>query len=420
MKERLRVFPMKALAALCLLAGVFPVSVLLGRNFAENTPLLWFLPPIIACLWGIMGYLLPPKGRMPFALLGCALFIVYGVLFLLPVRWEQMILILPCCGLLLALPPAWGRPAWEEWPPGAWFGGIVLHLFGQFMSGWPMMVGVLPFLLPSFVVYTFLFMLSLNRHSLKDGMHGVEKVPASLRRRNTVLITAFFLVSLAASCWGRLADWVGIIWNYILRAIAAVAEFLMRLLPAQSAGMSGGDSGMGDLLGGMEESEPNAFALFMEKVFRVLALIALAVLLVLAFRAMYKGAKRLWKRLMEYLRRYAADSGEDYIDETESTVNWEEKTQSIREQMKNVFKRAEKQPRWEELNGQERVRWLYRQFLRRRPEARNKTAREALKEEKGYNQSQALAFTNLYERARYSEEEISNAEADKLRQTIKS
>ena len=71
------------------------------------------------------------------------------------------------------------------------------------------------------------------------------------------------------------------------------------------------------------------------------------------------------------------------------------------------------------MNGRERVRYLYRQFLRRRPEAKNKTAREALAAEKGYTQSQARTFTELYEMARYSQREISEGEADALRKIIK-
>ena len=121
---------------------------------------------------------------------------------------------------------------------------------------------------------------------------------------------------------------------------------------------------------------------------------------------------------MAYMRRYADAAGEDYVDETESTVNWDERTQTIRDQVLGVFRR-DKPERWESMNGRERVRYLYRQFLRRRPEAKNKTAREALKAEKGYTQSQARAFTDLYEQARYSKRDIAEGEADALRSTIK-
>lgn len=418
MKDRLRVLPMKMLAALCLVMGGIPASVLLGRLFAPEAPYLWLLLPFLTWAWGCAGYLLPAKGRLPFALLGCGLLLAWGVLFQWPVDPRRLLLLLPCVGLLLALPPAWSRPVWDEWPIGAWLGGVVLHLFGQTASGWPVFSGVRPFLLPCFAVYAFLYVLCLNRQSLTEGMHGAGKAPAAIRQRNTVLAAVFFLIALVASCWRPLAEWVEAAWVFIRGLIAGIVEFLIRLMPERNA-MSGGSGGdMSSLLGGLDESEPSALALFFEKVFQIAALLILLALVFFAARALVKGIKKLVKRWMAYLRRYAADSGEDYIDETESTVNWDERTQTIRDQVLNVFRR-EKPERWESLNGRERVRYLYRQFLRRRPEAKNKTAREALSAEKTYTQNQARAFTDLYEQARYSERDISEGEADKLRQTIK-
>lgn len=418
MKDGLRVFPMKMLAAFCLVLGGIPLSILPGYYFASDAPLLWLLPPLAAWAWACLGYLLPMKGRLPFALLGCVLLIVWGVLFQWAIDPRRLLLLIPCIAALVLLPPAWHRPVWEEWPTGAWIGGIVLHLFAQVMAGSPLFQGMLPWLLPCFAVYTFLYVLCLNRQSLTDGMHGTGKAPAAIRRRNGLLISVFFLFALAAACWHRLAQWVETAWDFIRHIIAVVAAFILSLLPEKSMGSGGADGDLGGFLGGMEESEPSALALFLEKVFRVLALFILLGLIVLAARVLYKGCKRLWKKLAAFLRRYAADSGEDYIDEAESTVNWDERTQTIRDQVLNVFRR-EKPERWESMSGRERVRYLYRQFLRRRPEAKNKTAREALAAEKGYSQTQAHAFTEMYEQARYSERDISEGEADKLRQTIK-
>ncbi len=418
MKDRLRVFPMKALAAFSLIMGISPLSILLGRTSAPDTPALWLAPLFAALLWALAGYLLPVKGRLPFALLGCGLIAGLGVLFLWPVNPLRMLTLLPCMAALLLLPPAWGRPVWDEWPAGAWIGGIVLHLFGQFVSVWTEFDGVQPWLLPCFAVYCFMYVMCLNRHSLTDGMHGAAKAPAGIRRRNAALSVVFFLFALAAACWHRLSVWVGAAWDFIRHGIFAVIMFLTNLLPGQSMGGGGSGGDMGGLLGGMENQEPSPLAVFLEKVFQVVALILLLFLLALAVKTTYKGLKRLWKRLMEYLRRYAADSGEDYVDETESTVNWDQRSQTIRDQVLNVFRR-EKPERWESMNGRERVRYLYRQFLRRRPEAKNKTAREALSSDKGYSQTQARAFTEMYEQARYSDRYISEGEADALRKTIK-
>lgn len=418
MKDRLRVLPMKMLAALCLVLGGMPLWILTGRFLASDAPVLWLVPPFLAWVWGCAGYLLPMKGRLPFALLGCALFLAWGIVFQWPLDPRRLLLIVPCVAALLLLPPAWKRPVWDEWPIGMWLGGVILHLFAQAASGWPVFSGTLPFLLPCFAVYMFLYVLCQNRHGLSDGMHGAGKAPAAIRQRNTVLAAAFFFFALAAASWKQLAVWVETAWDFTKNAIAAVAAFLMKLLPAQG-GMGGGAGGdMGDMFGAEEATEPSALALLFEKVFQAAALLIVLVLAFFAVRALAKGCKRLLQRLLASLRRYAADAGEDYVDETESTVNWDERTQTIRDQVRGVFRR-EKPEKWESLNGRDRVRYLYRQFLHRRPEAKNKTAREALAAEKAYTQNQARAFTDLYEQARYSGRDISEGEADALRKTIK-
>ncbi len=419
MKARLRVWPMKAVAALCLAAGLFPLSVLLGRYFAPEEAILWWAPIAAAYLWGIGGYLLPQKARLPVAVLGCALLVAWGIITQMPLGITRLLLLLPCLALLLVLPPAWSRPVWDEWSSGAWLGGLIVHLFAQTAATRPPFSGAMSYLLAVFAVYVFLFILSLNRHSLRDGMHGAEKAPAALRRRNGALVTVFFLASALIACWGKLAEWLNTAFQYTVLAVAYVINFIMSLLPVRQMGAGGGGGDLGGMLGAEEAGEPSAFAVLMEKVFMVLAAILLLALVLLALWAMGKGIRRLWKRFMAYLRRYAGETGEDYVDEAESILNWDERAQSIRNQLQNAFKRAPKPPRWESMTGRERVRFLYRQFLKRKPDAKMKTAREALSQDAEYTQPQANAFIQAYERARYSDEDISAQEADKLRKTIK-
>ena len=177
---------------------------------------------------------------------------------------------------------------------------------------------------------------------------------------------------------------------------------------------------MGEMLSGLGDGEePSLFAVIMEKVFMVLAFLLMIALLALAVRVLYKALKRAVKRILERLKRYASSAGEDYVDEAESTLNWDEKTQSIREKLKEALEKQVRPPKWEELDGRGRVRRLYGQFLRRKPEAKNKTAREAIQQDKWFSPAQADAFTQLYETARYSDHEIAVRDADQLRSTIK-
>ena len=70
---KVRIWPMKALAALALACGVFPAPVLLGRWLFPEVRILWWLPFALALLWGAGGYLLPGKARLPWTIAGCIL-----------------------------------------------------------------------------------------------------------------------------------------------------------------------------------------------------------------------------------------------------------------------------------------------------------------------------------------------------------
>ena len=418
MKDRLRIWPMKAMAALALACGLFPVAALLGRWLFPDRRLLWWLPLALAYLWGIGGYLLPNKGRVPWTVLGCLLAAVLAGFFLADHEIKNIVIALPCAALLIILPPAWARPTWEEWPPGWWIVGAAIHLAGQFFSARTAFSGTQALLMGVFLAYAFFMLMCLNRNCIREGMHGAEKAPAALSRRNTALVTGLFLIAAAASAWGTLASLLEAAWYYLRLGIAYVVYYLMQLFPGGSS--SPGSQGMGmESFGGLSETvEPSAFALFMEKVFRVLAALLFLVIFVLALRILARKLRQLWKRIMERLRLYAAAANEDYVDEAESTLNWDEKTQSIQNRLREAIQRTRKQPKWEDLDGRGRVRRLYQQYIRRRPQAQGRTVREAMGQDTRLSPSVAGEFSSLYERARYSDHEVSAQEADMMRKKL--
>lgn len=418
MKDRLRIWPMKALAALALACGVFPIPMLLGKWLYPENALLWYLPFTLAYLWGVGGYLLPKKACLPWTVAGCVLSVGLIWFFLAARDLRSLLLALPCAALLILLPPAWARPTWEEWSPGWWIAGAGLHLAGQMFAARTMFSDIQAPLMGFFLAYAFLMLMYLNRTGIRDGMHGAEKAPASLRRRNTALVAVVFLIAAAASAWGTLAKGLEIAWYYIRLGIAYVVSFLMRLLPAAEPGSGGQGMGGMDFGDFAEVAESNAFALFMEKVFQVLAALLIAALIFLALRIIVRNVRRLWKRMIARLRLYAAATNEDYVDEAESTLNWDEKTQSIRDRVKEAIHQSRKQPRWEELDGRARVRRLYRQYIQRKPEARGRTVREALGQDKRLSPTVAGAFADLYERARYSDHDVSSQDADRMRKEL--
>ena len=418
MKERMRIWPMKALAAFALTCGLFPVSILLGRWLFPENRLLWWLPLALSYLWGIIGYLLPTKRRMFWTVAGCLLTVGLIGYFLGSQSPQNMLAAVSCLVLLCLLPPAWARPVWEEWPAGSWICGAVLQLAAQFLASRPQFSGTKPMLMGILLIYAFLLLLCLNRSGIREGMHGAEKAPAALRNRNTFLVIVLFLVGVAAACWSTLAKWLDTAWYYIRLGIAYAVDFIMRLLPVSESSSGGQGMSMGDMGGFEEAAGPSAFALFMEKVFRVFAAVVLIALVFLALRVIVKKLRALWRKIMERLRAYAAAAGEDYVDEAESTLNWDEKTQSIQDWVKEAIQRKTRQPKWEELDGRARVRRLYQQYLRRNPDAKGRTAREAMRQDKRLSSSVSGRFTDLYEQARYSDRDISALDADQLRRQL--
>lgn len=420
MKHRLSPWPMKALAALELMLALYPICLLLGSFFLPDQPLLWHALPLVTLLWGVTGYLLPGKLRLPFALVGCGLLIGIWIVRRGPISMASVTMLIPCILFLLMLPAAWSQPVWEEWSSLVWTAGIIFHLIGQFLSGMPRYAGTgiaVPMMI-AFALYAFLMLMALNRQGLRDGMHGAQKAPAPLRRRNTALIIGLFAVALAASLWDTLGALADRAWNTIKYALGLVIAWLLSFLP-ENRGGGGGNGGMGELAGMMGEGEPSLFAIIMEKVFWVLSFAALAVGAVLLLRLMAKAARKLWKRIMDHLRRFAAAASEDYVDEAESTRTLEETARTLREKMQQALARPPRALKWEELDGRGRVRRLYQQFLKKRPEARYQTAREAISRNGGFSRRQASEFAQLYERARYSDHVVEEREADQLRNEIR-
>ena len=415
MKERLLILPMKALAAFALMLGLMPVCILLGCSVIAAEPLWWVLPPACAWLVGVGIYFLPLKSR---ALCTAAAAAAFAAVFVLAARGKGLgvlALCAPCLVILFMLPPAWSAATWEEWPSSLWLSGAVIHVIGLFLCDRPAFLGTGVYIKIAFVLYAFLLLLFLNRSSLKNGMHNAMRAPAALRIRNTLLLIVLFAVGLAAAFWGRLAAWLNEVWQLVKGALKAVIAWITSLIPDSSrlSGQSG--IGGGDGFGMEEAGEPSWLVLLLEKIAMVLAYILAAAIAVWALWFLFKRLKKLIKTLLDKLNQYAMRSGEEYTDEEESTLNWEEKSKSFRERLQKriAFSR---QPAWESLDARQKIRRLYQQLLKRHPEWKMKTAREALTGEKPA--AAAPEFAALYELARYSDHDISPEDAEKMKSRL--
>jgi len=420
MNKRLKLLPMKALSALSLVLGLAPISILMGRSVLPDCPLMWYLPLLFAFLWGVSGYMLPQRARLPFALVGCAMMAVGCAALLHPLPWKALLLLVPGWIVLLILPPAYARPIWDEWPLGLWVAGALFHLAGVLFSSREAFSGTAAPLSVACAAFAFLLLLTINRHNLFASMHGSQKAPASLRRRNLALVIVVFALALLAACWQALSAWLGgivhAVWEAVKQGIAWLLSLFYREQEAAHGPMGGGSM---DFSAFGEAAEPSVFAQFMEKVMIAVAAILVIVLAVFVCRFLYRRLRSLLRRLFAFLRRYADSTAVDYIDEAESTLHLDEKVQALKDQIKQRMTRAKRPAPWQELDGRGRVRRLYQQYLRRHPDAQGLTAHEALHQADTLSEDKADAFTALYDQARYSDHPIAAQEADHLREQLK-
>lgn len=420
MNQRLKLLPMKALSALSLTLCFAPISILLGRSLLPDCSLMWYLPLLFAFLWGVSGYMLPQRARLPFALVGCAMLTAGCAALLHSLPWKALLLLVPGWIVLLLLPPAYARPLWDEWPLGLWVAGAIFHLTGVILSSREAFSGTAGSLSAACAAFAFLLLLTVNRHSLSMSMHGSQKAPAALRRRNLALVIAVFALALLTACWQTLSAWLGgivhAVWEAVKQGIAWLINLLYRKPEASPGIMDGGSM---DFSAFGEAAEPSAFAQFMEKVMMVIAAVLVIVLAVFACRFLYRRLRSLLRRFLAFLHRYADSSAVDYIDEAESTLHLDEKVQALKDRIKRGLTHATRPVPWQELDGRGRVRRLYQQYLRRHPDAQGLTAHEALHQADALSTENADAFSALYDQARYSDHPVDAREADQLRDRLK-
>lgn len=421
MKEKLRILPMKALAAFALILIFSPVTILLGRHFLPDERVYWYVLPVICAAWALLGCLPSSKFiRILFPVVGLAALIAFGITALVPAGGLRMLFLIPCAALILMIPTAWSSFTWEEWHSGLWIAGALAHLVAQFLATGTVFTGISFPLGIACTLYAFLLVLMLNGLGIRSGMHGSQKAPPALRRQNRLLAIALFIPAFIISIWGPIANALNTVWYFILFLVDKIIAFLLSLYPQSSdAPQEGGGGNQMEMLLGLDSAEPSDFALLMEKIMMWVGVALLLVALVFLLIFIGKLFIRIWKKIMEKLKKYASSALEDYIDEEESTLNLDEKTKALKEKLQKVFNPGPRQKPWDELTGRERVRRLYQQFLKKKPDAQPLTAREALAQDKWLAPENAKKFTELYERARYSDHDVSTQEADQLKNIIK-
>ena len=401
-------FLRKAQHPLLLGLGSLPLSMLLTLSFSQETfRFSWCFPAAYVLLsWACL--VIPGKKRVAAGVISAILLVALCGL-LLPLTQNFGLILMPFMYVVLMFLtlPIGGWPYNQELQMGWHVGGAVTHVLLQMLVNGSQLMqnGVYtPAETPvlcSFLAYAVLVLLALNRASLDSASQSRRKVPLLMKRQNILFTMVLLVIGVLLAAIPAIGAALDTVWDFILRGIALVMEFLALFMPASSGGGGGAGGGMGDM-GFGEAAPPSDLALLLEKILTVVTVLIVVIALALLLRVLWKklkaGLKLLWARMMQY----GSAASEDYEDEITSTRD-EEGTER-----EGLLSRLRRRNVGDEKGGTptERVRMRYKKLKRRNEWSAASTARETLPDE-------AAA---LYERARYGGETLTEEEAGRFRE----
>lgn len=384
-----------------------PAMLLALSNAPEALPRLWALPAAYVLLaWGCI--LLPGKRRLGAGILSAVLLLALAWV-LLPLGKRLLLLLLPVMyiGLLGPALPIGGWPRNRELHAAWHIVGVVFHLLMQFVVSTKQRMAVSAYdaaqtpLTVSFLCCAALALLALNRASLDSAAQSRRTVPLLMQRQNRVLTILLMAAGVALAALPAVKKALEALWDLLRQGIIRLAAWLASLMPDMGTS-SGGSGGSGQMeLGFGEVNEPSQLAIILEKVIMGIALLVLLIALVLAGRVIVKKLRVLLRALWARLTQYGAAAGEDYVDEITST---RDEPDTEREGVLSRLRR--RMPLQDKAQTPtEQVRRRYR-WLQQKHSGWSKasTARENL----------PASAARLYERARYSGQELSAEEAERF------
>lgn len=401
-------FLRKAQHPLLLGLGSLPLSMLLTLSFAPETFRFSWCFPAAYVLLSWVCLVIPGKKRVVAGVIS-AISLVALCVVLLPLTKSFGLILMPLMYVVLMFLtlPIGGWPYNQELQMGWHVGGAVTHVLLQMLVNGSQLMqnGVYtPAEMPvlcSFLAYVVLVLLALNRASLDSASQSRRKVPLLMKRQNILFTMVLLVIGVLLAAIPAIGAALDTVWDFILRGIALVMEFLALFMPASSGGGGGAGGGMGDM-GFGEAAPPSNLALLLEKILTVVTVLIVVIALALLLRVLWKklkaGLKLLWARMMQY----GSAASEDYEDEITSTRD-EEGTER-----EGLLSRLRRMNVGDEKGGTptERVRMRYKKLKRRNEWSAASTARETLPDE-------AAA---LYERARYGGETLTEEEAGRFRE----
>ena len=170
-------------------------------------------------------------------------------------------------------------------------------------------------------------------------------------------------------------------------------------------------------------AEPSWFAKLMEQIVKYVALIFVAAAICFALWKLFKLLKKVAARISEWAKRFAQGVREDYTEEREQLMDWGEVRGEMLDSLKESLKKfTTREKKWADMDARERVRSAVKQLYKKRGIGISGieclSAREAFAE-MNLGEQERGRLSDMYDEARYSSHEITDAQAEEARRTVK-
>ena len=394
-----------SLGAFLLAAPVFLLAG--GAVLRDPRPLLWLLPLACAAALPFFVRLLPGKGRLPGLILSmalsaaCALYLG-GVRHIGALAWIPAALAALAAAAHMALLSGWQREN-----IALWYVGMAVYVFSRLICTLTRQTALYAPLRVLTLAYAVYAVFALAFQSLRDGTGGSRTPSCRMVLRGVggaVLLSALLL---ALTHLPQLFEALRAAVRGVVEAVVWLVSRLGEMNMARGGGGGGGDAG----LPGVEAAEPSAFLVFLEQVLKVVAAAALLVIAALLLRLAVRGLIRAFRALARRLRAYAGQVTNAYEDTVESLLDWGDVRRAVREHREKRREDREKRVPWQQLSARQQVRRSYQVYLSRHPDVPpGRTARQEIGRRD---------LAEIYEAARYSDREITPAEAEMSREMQK-
>jgi hypothetical protein len=218
------------------------------------------------------------------------------------------------------------------------------------------------------VVYFVMCAFKLNELSVISyaSLRKTGAPPSRIRTRNAVMIAILTVITVIFANLNHIGGALRQLIKYVIQGII----WLMSKLSSPAEPIPSGEGGgMGDLSGLAEATEPSMFAIIMEKILTVIALIILAAALCWLVVIIWRKASRFFKLIMQKLRGITDSLNQTYKDESESLLDWGEIKRAAGARIKRLSEPfiREREPKWDSLDNRAKVRYAVRASLKRKP-----------------------------------------------------